>query len=191
MLQNLTTLLFSPFEKYSETVLLIFGIAFTILGTLLGFYFDARFDGVLDMHFVKKVSLKEVILDNLINIFCLFIFLFGSGKFINSKTRFIDILNTILISRIAVYLFVFIPKPNDEVTKKMMQNNFAQISNFDISLLIFVSCMVLLGLVWYITLLYNGFKTATNAKKTLPIVLFVISILFSEILSKILISYFN
>lgn len=191
MLQNLNTLLFNPFEKYSETILLVFGIAFTILGTLLGFYFDARFDGVLDMHFVEKVSLKEVAIDNLINIICLFIFFFGSGKFINSKTRIIDIMNTILISRIAVYLFVFIPKPSNEITKNLIQNNFTQISNFDISLLIFGGIMALLGLIWYITLLYNGFKTATNAKKNLPIVLFIASILLSEILSILLISYFN
>ena len=139
----------------------------------------------------ERGSALEVALDNLINIFCLFVFLFGSGQYINSKTRFIDIVNTILISRIAFYLFILIPKPDNEVTKKVMQNNFNQISNFDVSLLILGGIMTLLGLVWYITLLYTGFKTATNAKKMLPIILFVASILLSEILSKILIHYFN
>ncbi|PIY10444.1 MAG: hypothetical protein COZ18_06005 [Flexibacter sp. CG_4_10_14_3_um_filter_32_15] len=190
-MELLKTLLFNPFEKYSETILLVFGIAFTVLGTLLGFYFDARFDGVLDMHFVRNATLKEVALDNLIAIFCLFIFLFGAAKFINSKTRFIDILNTILISRIAIYLLALSPKPSDELTKKLLQNDFSQIDNFDISLLMIGAFMALLSLVWYITLLFNGFKTASNAKKSLPIILFAVSIILAEILSKILISYFN
>lgn len=190
-MKNTTTLLFHPFEKYSETILLPFGIIFTILGTLLGFYFDARFDGVLDMHFVKTVTLQEVVLDNLINIFCLFIFLFGVAKFINSKTRFIDILNTILISRMAVYLFTLLPKPSEELTKKMLQQDFGQITSSDIFVVMVVGFVGIIFLICYITLLYNGFKTASNAKKILPIILFVASILFSEILSKLLIFYFN
>ena len=191
MVRQLTTLLFNPFEKYSETVLLLFGIVFTALATLLGFYFDARFDGVLDMHFVKNVTLKEVVLDNLIAIFCLFVFLFGVAKFINSKTRFIDILNIVLISRIAIYLLTLSPKPSDELLKNLIQQNTASINSLDLSLLVFGGIMALLSLVWYIVLLYNGFKTASNAKKTLPIVLFAISIVVAEILSKVLIYYFN
>ncbi|AFM05092.1 hypothetical protein Fleli_2738 [Bernardetia litoralis DSM 6794] len=190
-MKQITTLLLNPFEKYSETILLIFGTCFTILGTLLGFYFNARFDGVLDMHLVKNSTLKEVTLDNLINIFCLLVFLFGVAKFINSKTRFIDILNTILISRFAIYVFVLLPTPSKEVIKNLTTGNITQISDLDIFLLSMGGLMALLGLVWYIILLYNGFKTASNAKKILPIVLFVVSILLAEILSKILISYFN
>ncbi|WP_375559993.1 hypothetical protein ACE193_20085 [Bernardetia sp. OM2101] len=191
MLQKLTTLLFNPFKKYSETILLAFGIAFTILGTLLGFYFNARFDGVLDMHFVKKAFLETVALDNLINIACLFVFLFGVAKFTNTKTRFIDILNTILISRIAVYLLVFIPTPSEELIQNLMRGNINQVSSLDIFLLATGSILALIGIVWHITLLYNGFKTASNAKKILPVVLFAVSIFFAEILSKTLISYFN
>lgn len=191
MLQNLTTLLFNPFEKYSETILLALGIVFTVLGTLLGFYFNARFDGALDMHLVINVTLQQVVLDNLINIFCLFIFLFGVANFVNQKTRFVDILNTILISRIAIYVFVLLPKPSNEVMKNIAIGNINQVNDFDIFLLTTISVFALLGIVWHIILLYNGFKTASNAKKILPIILFAASILLAEVLSKFLISYFN
>jgi hypothetical protein len=190
-MQKLTTLLFNPFEKYSETILLVFGITFTILGTLLGFYFNARFDGALDMHLVRNSTLQQVILDNLINILCLFIFLFGAAKFVNQKTRFIDILNTILISRVAIYVFVLLPTPSKEVMQSLATGNISQVNNFDMFLLTTISVFALLGIVWYIILLYNGFKTASNAKKILPIILFVVAILLAEILSKFLISYFN
>ncbi len=190
-MKQITTLLFNPFEKYSETILLTFGITFTVLGTLLGFYFDARFDGVLDMHFVENATLKQVALDNLIAIFCLFVFLFGAAKFINSKTRFVDILNTILISRVAIYLLSFAPKPNDDFFESLVIKNVTQINDLDIFLVTVMSFIVFLGVVWHITLLYNGFKTASNAKKILPVILFVISIIMSEILSKVLIYYFN
>lgn len=190
-MKKLTTLLFNPFKKYSETILFVFGIAFTILGTLLGFYFNARFDGVLDMHLVGNATFEAVALDNLINIACLFVFLFGVAKFINSKTRFIDILNTILVSRIVIYLLVFIPSPSEELMKNLMTGNISQISSLDMFLLATGSILALISIVWYIALLYNGFKTASNAKKMLPIILFAASILLAEILSKILISYFN
>ena len=190
-MKNIIQLLTNPFERYSEMVLFSIGLAFTVLGTLLGFYFNARFDGILDMHLVRSSSLKEVSLDNFINIFCLSALLFGVAKFVNIKTRLIDILNTVLISRITIYLLVFLPTPSKEVLKLINTGKFTQVSNLDVFLLSTMGIIALLFLVWHMSILYKGFKVASNAKKVLPVVLFSIAIITAEILSKFLIIQFN
>jgi hypothetical protein len=47
--------------------------------------------------------------------------------------------------------------------------------------------ITMIFIIWYITLLFNGFKVASNAKGKVPIVLFILSLLLAEILSKFLI----
>src|SRR5690625_4846953 len=101
------TILFRPFERYSEKTLVIVGVAFTLIGSLLGAAFQGRFDGVLDMHFVPSTSFYQVLIDNAINIFCLVLFLFLSAKYINNKTRLIDILTAAMVARIPYYFMVF------------------------------------------------------------------------------------
>ena len=102
------TILFRPFERYSEKTLVIVGVAFTLIGSLLGAVFQGRFDGVLDMHFVPSTSFYQVLIDNVINIFCLVLFLFLSAKYINNKTRLIDILTAAMVARIPYYFMVLV-----------------------------------------------------------------------------------
>ncbi|HET8838184.1 MAG TPA: hypothetical protein VFM82_04235, partial [Flavobacteriaceae bacterium] len=98
------TTLFNPFEKYPDRGLLLAGIAFTLLGSFLGYWCRARFDGILDLHFTLSVFLYEPFVDNLINIFSLAFILFLTGKYLNTKTRFIDLLIIGMIARAPIYL---------------------------------------------------------------------------------------
>ena len=61
------TLLFKPFERYSETVLLVVGLIMLGAGMLVGTIFNARFDGVLDLHFSNAVSIRQTTIDLLNN----------------------------------------------------------------------------------------------------------------------------
>lgn len=197
------TLLFKPFEKYSEKILLTAGIVFTIIGSLLGFWMNARFDGVLDLHFGKNVGLREPFFDNLINVFSLAILLFFLAKYLNKKTRFVDILTTVMIARTPFYLLSLI---NINGNMSEMAEQFLSIMNPEVTnsqniniqeimtvamengfLLAIFSILIILCVIWYIALLYNGFKTASHAKGIKPIVLFSITLIFAEIISKILI----
>ena len=76
---------------------------------------------------------------------------------------------------------------NDAIPKGKTPN----LALSDMIILIALSIVTLLFLVWSIVLLFNGFKTATNAKGSKQIILFAITILISEIISKILISILN
>lgn len=201
------TLLLKPFEKYSEKTLLILGISLTLLGSLLGFYFNARFDGVLDLHFGKNISLQEPFFDNLINVFSLAILLFFLAKYLNGKTRFVDILTTVMIARTPLYLlslinisgsmskmserFLSIIDPENTNNQTVDIQKITEITMENSFLLAISSIASILCLIWFVALLYNGFKTASHSKGSKPIVLFSIALLLAEILSKVLIYHLN
>lgn len=183
-------LILNPFEKYSELQLLTIGVILTIVGSLFAFYCNARFDGVIDLHFGEGVTLWDPFIDNAINIVSLFIFLFILGFIINTKTRVIDIVTTILIARVPFYLLSLANCTNTMVT---IQNKIDPLNPYnitfsplDIIMLIVFGLVTLLFLVWFVALLYNGFKTATNIKQTSHKVMFGVAILLAEILSKII-----
>ncbi|MFV5698451.1 hypothetical protein ACM55H_08790 [Flavobacterium sp. ZT3R17] len=190
------TLLFNPFEKYSERILIIVGLAFTVIGGYLGFVFNARFDGVIDLHFVEKVPLYQPILEIGINILCTTILLFIVGKIINPKTRIIDVFLTSMIARIPYYIVTFFNANNKAYTISQGILNLVKstktntLSSTDILHLLLMSFAIIASLIWFITLLFNGFKTAVNAKETKHILLFTAAIVVAEIISKIAIINF-
>jgi len=188
--------LLNPFERYSERTLLMVGVISIIVGSLIAFAFNGRYDGVVDLHFSKDVSLAQPFIDNAINVVCLLLPLLLLGKFINSKTRVIDILTAILIARIPYYvlpvfnandLMQFI---TDELTRSIGQESQAAIPQFgstDSIIVLLFAVASILALIWMVIMLFNGFKTATNLKTIGHKVLFALAIIVAEVLSKIII----
>lgn len=189
------TVLFNPFEKYTESKLFIFGLLITIMGSYLGYLFQGRFDGVIDLHFVPSTTLFEPLIDNIINIISLFLVLFILGKSINNKTRAIDILTPVLIARFPLYLLTFSNYQNfiSDASQRLLasidlQNMPADI-NFEASDMIITllfTGLSILFLIWFIILLFNGFKVATNSRGIKNNLLFAGAIILAEILSKII-----
>lgn len=190
-------LLYHPFELYSERHLLIFGLIMTLIGTYLGFLFSGRFDGIVDFHLMESVTFFEVVLDNFFNTVLLTILMFLAGKLINSKTRFIDILNISLISRIPFYLLPIFNLNNvmNEVSYRtydiILAGKFNAITTPDIMLIMLFSFVAICTLIWFSVLLWNGFKVATNAKGIKNIILFIFTIIVAEVASKYVITTFN
>lgn len=189
------TTFFNPFEKYSEKKLILIGMLFTIIGTGLGFLFNARFDGVLDLHFVENTKIQEPLLDIIVDILSLSIMLFIAGKLFNSKTRFIDVFSVSMIARIPIYLLAlfnvngFFYNASQRLLLLVNTKKAETISSLDLGATLVFAMFTILFLIWYVTLLFNGFKTASNAKKIKHIVFFVMTIIIAEVLSKIVIGY--
>lgn len=193
-------ILFNPFEQFAERPLILFGIAATVLLSLTGSYFNARFDGVLDLHFVKPTFFINTLTDNLINVVVLSLSLFTLGKIRNNKTRFIDIFSASLIARIPYYVLPIFNWNNiilDESEKLMKQFMTVQpgtVPEFDtiqMSVLLLFAIVSIVFLAWFIYLLYQGYKVATNAKKPFEVVLFAITLIIAEMVSKILFYLLN
>lgn len=195
--------LFNPFNKFSEKSLIFFGVTATLIGSYFASIFNARFDGVLDLHFVKESMFLELIIDSLFNLFSLLVFLFIFGKYINKRTRLIDILATILIAKIPMF---FLPVFNTnhhiyKITENLLQKASLKIdikgglgsliSSSDIMILSIFGIITIVVMIWYISLLYNGFKVSSNLKSKMQIFLFILAILLAEISSKFLIYKFN
>lgn len=191
------TLLFKPFEKYSEQKLLITGILGAIIGTLLTYILKCKFIGVLKMTFVNDISISKSSLDSVIIISCLTLFLFLAAKYIYKKTRLIDIIVTTLVAYIPLYI---LPIFNINDTIKIATENILKYSSPElasqmplesITPLALFGLFTLLILIWFITLLYNGFKTASNAKGIKAMVIFGIALLLADVLSRIIIQNIN
>lgn len=192
-------LLFKPFEKYSETKLLLFGIIITSIGLFVGNLFNMRFNGAIDVHFGTKVTMIVSLLDFGIVLLCLFTFLFLAAKIVNRKTRFIDVLSTVIVSRSIIYILsLFNANGSLGLVSDKLTNNqgkakevFLTLNNNELLLIVISGITSILITIWYVALLYNGYKTASNAKGSKPTVLFIVSILFAEIVSAVLIYNYN
>ncbi len=188
--------LFNPFH-FSEKKLLPFGIVTLLIGAYLGFAYNSRFDGVIDLHYTEKVSLFQSFFDLLIAITTVSLILYLLGLFINKKTRMVDLFIVVLISKVPFYLLPLFNIGNKmyEVSNKTLtlinpKSDLKLLPN-EILFLILSTIISLLAMIWSIILLYNGFKTATNSKEIKHSILFVIGLLLSEIVSKIIIHFLN
>jgi len=99
--------LFNPFHL-SEKKLMSFGIIALLIGTYLGFIFNCRFDGVIDLHFTEKVKLFQPFIDLLASIVVAAVIFYFIGLFINKKTRILDLFITVLIAKVPFYLLPFL-----------------------------------------------------------------------------------
>ncbi len=187
-------ILFQPFENYSEKKLVLIGILVTLLGSFIAYLFQARFDGVLDVHFVENLELHHLFLDNSINIISLSLLLFISGKIVNKKTRLIDVFNASLIARLPYYLISFanINGYMGSLSQRLLnftteKPELLPIEGTDLIIILIFAFLSLILLIYYLYLLYKGYQVATNAKGALPIILFIVAILFAEGISKYII----
>jgi len=191
-------LLLNPFEKYTESQLLTVGSLAMLVGSVLAYVFGARFDGAIDVHFSEYVRIYQPFFDNLFNILCLSFALWIAGKYINDKTRMIDILVTVMVARVPFY---FIPLFNinnfiSDITDSLLNNeaalragSFPDISMFDLAVLLVFAVISIAFFLWFVILLYSGFKTATNSKTATHKLYFAFAIVCAEIVTKIILVY--
>ena len=183
-------LLLNPFTKFSEKALLFFGIITFFIGSYVAFLCGATFDGLIDVHLNSELTFFDSLKENCFHLVLITLLLFVFGKIINPRTRFIDILNAGFLFRIPFYFmallmtFPFLKSFENEVQKNINSLEKLVIKPFDLVMILVLSCFLILLLVYAITLLFQGFKTATNAKKPIHFVVFGLLILFAEILSK-------
>lgn len=192
--------LLNPFEKYSEKTLLIFGIAVTVVASLMAYLTRARFDGIIDLHFVSSITWFQPLVDNLINIVIVFVIFLIFGKVINAKTRAVDILTMSIISRLPIYLGVianlggYLDAATSNLLENIDVNNPSQepeISFSDLTIIMISALIMIPLLIYMISLYWKGFRTATNSKGVKNIFIFIVLFVLAEIFSKYLITNFN
>lgn len=183
-------LLFNPFEKYDGRPLMTIGLLITVLGSLLGYVFNARYDNAIHISFLDDVTFVEPLTDNIFNIASMFLAFYIFGYIINKKIRPIDILSMVMIARFPFYLNTFtnIDGFMYTMSENILNGGTAALLENPTNLLIMTVAgfLSLALLVWYIALLYNGFKIAVNIKTTTHKILFAVATIASLIISSIL-----
>ncbi|AZA79876.1 hypothetical protein EG347_21500 [Chryseobacterium sp. G0186] len=182
--------IFNPFEKFDEKLLLLIGILTVIISIIAGYYTGSSFSSIYRINHLENVSFRSIAASTLLSFSVAIIVLFILGKYLNKKTRIIDIANTVLISQLFLIILQFTKKiPYLRTAGKNIveyqSNSSLTFPFWDFLITISMTVIGVTILIYSVTLYYNGFKTATNIKKWQHIVLFcavsLISILICQI----------
>ena len=189
-------LLINPFAKYSENKLFAIGIIGNVLLIALSFVLNTLLAGNLKIVYLNKIDLNSALFSNGIVIAITTIGIYILGQVINKKTRFIDILNSVLISRCVLVLFPLLNINNlfyvlsERIKNTLIVANPAKILSSDLYVLLLLCVPIIIALIWFFILFFNGFKTATNAKGSKVVVQFAVTLIIIEIITRLLILTF-
>ncbi|AZA51032.1 hypothetical protein EG346_23910 [Chryseobacterium carnipullorum] len=185
--------IFNPFERFDDKLLLGIGILATILAILVGYWTGTYFSSIYRINSLDKVTFQAVAIPTLISFSSAIAVLFILGKILNSKTRLIDIANTVLISQLLLVILQATDKISfiKEAPKKVIAHQkhpSDPLPVLDIAIMLTMASVTIIILIYSITLYYNGFKTATNIKKWQHIVLFAAASMITTLICQILLS---
>lgn len=175
------TILFNPFKKIAGGRALALGGAIMAITAVIAYFSHCHFDGVLDAHVGHASPMYVYFLESIISwIFTVAAFYIAGRLFSSSDIRLIDVAGTIALAR---YPFLFIAAASFLVPELTLDT-------FDVSMqLIVASFIMLLGVIWFVALLYNAVMVSCNFK-TNKAVIFIVTLIIAEVVSKIFFSYF-
>lgn len=177
----------TPFYYLAGSKTLLIGILFLVITSILSYYSYCRFNGLIDIHFVKPIHFPFVrfLMDQFIGwllicvFFCLGFLFTGAGRW----PRWVDVFGTTLFARIPLVIapllaFIF----PTIIPSDINPNNVLSIGLGKIMTLALIS---IVSTVLYITLLYNSYKVCFNLSDTRLKLSFILIIVIGEILTVI------
>ena len=189
---------FNPFKHIAGMKAFAIGLPVILLSSVLGYLSHTHFDGVLDAHMADYGTLYCYIAEGLIDFICLLVIFYIAGIIISGfHFRFIDMIGTIALSRVPMILiplaaFLF---PQQKIMD-YLNHTFLKtgdpvaLTATDLTGFIISVSVMIIVLIWTVALLFNAYKICVNKKGTKLIVSFIIALLVSEVVSKILIIHF-
>jgi hypothetical protein len=183
-----THFIFNPFEKIAGEKALLIGTVFMITGSILAGLTNARFDGVLDLHFAEESDFTTALIDQLINIACLGLIFYITARISGARhTRPVDIAGTFLLAKAP---YTILPLLNlagnmNEIGEEIIAGD--NISTYQWGVFILLILILILFVIWSIALMVNAYRVSTNLRGNKMIIGFIIALIVAEIISKILI----
>jgi len=175
----------NPFNRIAGLQAFLLGLLFVLMMGIVGTFSRVCFDGVFDMHLTHQMTFDRSFLLLAIDVSSLVFVMWITGLIISKSFRFLDILGTMTLAKapfIILALTGFFTKSID--LKEILPTphlNSALIS------LIVIALLSIPVLIWTITLMYNALKISCDVKGTKLNISFIIALIVSEIVSKILI----
>lgn len=181
----------NPYRWLQDRNLLTISVFSLLIGMIISHFCKVEFQ-VLRINPLNDVSWIKAFFNQLIIIAIPTILFFITAKIINKKTRLLDILTTVCVALIPYYILGlqninhFLTNETHAIEEAMKSGNITDY--LPSPLFIFLSVLSLVFIAYYIYLLVTGFKTATNSKKTWHYILFVLALIFSDIIASIIIN---
>ena len=182
------SLILNPFTRIAGWQAFGVGLMFVILTGIICTFSKVAFDGVIDMHLVKELTLLQSFEFLAIDLISLVTIMTATGFIISKSFRIIDILGTMTLSRspllilaIAGY-FTISPDINEIIRDPILV--FQSVS-FIIIILLSIPVTI-----WSIILMFNALKESCGINGNKLGSAFIIALLVAEVISKILIFNF-
>lgn len=177
--------LFRPFVKIAGWKAFGLGLVFVVLTAVAGKCANVVFDGVLDVHFADNVSFVHSFLFLGIDIASVVVCMYLAGLMVSRNFRFIDILGTMTLSRAPIMLLavfaLFVKSPD---TTEILRNLMIVLNYTSFLILTLVTIPVV---VWFVALMYNAFAISVGVKGSKMVAAFIVALIVSVVLSKMLI----
>ena len=182
------SLILNPFTRIAGWQAFGVGLMFVISTGIICTFSKVAFDGVIDMHLVKRLTLLQSFEFLAIDLISLVTIMTATGFIISKSFRIIDILGTMTLSRspllilaIAGY-FTISPDINEIIKDPILV--FQSVS-FIIIILLSIPVTI-----WSIILMFNALKVSCGINGNKLGSAFIIALLVDEVISKILIFNF-
>lgn len=178
--------MFNPFTRIAGWQAVGFGLVFVLLTGVIGTFSNVSFDGVIDMHLSNQLTFFQSFSYLAIDMISLVLVMSITGLFISKGFRFVDILGTMILAK-SPYIILAIAgyfSKSPDVTE-ILKNPYVIFQSVSFLIIMLLSLPVT---IWSIALMYNALKISCGVKGSKLTIAFIIAILVSEIISKILIS---
>lgn len=192
--ENNSVNFWNPFEKLAGFRALAIGAVGIMVSVFMGTMFNARFDGLLNLHFVANANLWLVLADQIINLLSISICFYIISMVLSlGKVRFIDVLgcNAFALSPMAILPVVNISGYWSDLSVEISGKPDMTpriLSNLDTGVMIFTVTIALIVLIWHILWLYNAYKVASGFKGKKLLYSFIAGLVGAIMLSKYLVS---
>lgn len=166
--------LINPIANFDEKVLLGVGFLSVAIAVVAGYLLGYKFDAIFHITFAAR-DWADVAFTTLRSYGIAIAGLFILGLLINRRTRFIDILNTVVIANLPMVLLLLIQKfPFVANSIKEASKSPKDMTSMELSFLFIVTLISVPILIFCFAILYNGFKTSTNMKEWYHVALFFV-----------------
>lgn len=183
--KNVSDWMLNPFTRIAGWQSLGLGLVFVVAMGLIGAYGNVAFDGVLDMHLVKHLSLQNSFLYLAVDVATLALVMWIAGLTLSKGFRFVDILGTMTLAKAPFLILaiagLFTTMPD---LSQVVRNPAVAFQSVSFIVLIVLSIPVI---IWSVALMYHALGVSCGVKGNKQTIVFIIALLVSEIISKVLV----
>lgn len=185
-MKNKLKVLYNPFIQIAGWKAFFIGGLIVLISVIVACYGNQYYIGVANIHFVPDANLGYAFVSQAIGLFLIVVLFYFSGLLFSKGVRFQDVLGTVVLSRypyiIPAFFGYFVDY--DKMTNSISSIISAQPTETlnDWLLFIVIALIMLVIFIWYIALLWNAFRVSTDLKGIKGIIIFIITLLFADIL---------